>query len=184
MTELKKIISGGQTGADRGGLDAAIELGIAHGGWCPAGRRAEDGIIPAKYELVETTTREYKDRTIRNVVAACATLVVPYGPPGKGISLTIRECLRFERPHLVIALREDRQRLHEVIQRVAFWLGKVRPRVLNVAGSKESKPVSLGELPYAEWPSANPSGPSVRRLVKNLLVEAILLHQQEVSSGT
>lgn len=48
-TMITKIISGGQTGADRGGLDVAIRHGIPHGGWCPKGRKAEDGVIPDKY---------------------------------------------------------------------------------------------------------------------------------------
>jgi hypothetical protein len=52
--QVRKIVSGGQTGVDRGALDAAIVLGIEHGGWCPRGRRAEDGIIPARYEQRET----------------------------------------------------------------------------------------------------------------------------------
>ena len=49
MTVITKIVSGGQSGADQGGLDAAIELGIPHGGWCPKGRKSEDGVIPDKY---------------------------------------------------------------------------------------------------------------------------------------
>ena len=107
MISLRKIISGGQTGADRGGLDAAKALGLEMGGWCPAGRRAEDGRIPAHYPLTETVTREYKDRTVRNLVMADATLVCTYGPPGKGSSLTIRECARFVKPCLVVDLETD-----------------------------------------------------------------------------
>lgn len=171
--KLRKIISGGQTGADRGGLEAAFHLELAHGGWCPAGRRAADGIIPEQYKLTETVSREYKDRTLRNIVAADATLIVPYGPPGKGTSLTIRECARFEKPHLIINMREARHDLTTAFRRLISWLRDVDPTVLNVAGSKESKPVELGELPYRSWPNANPSGPSVERLTKALLVEAI-----------
>jgi hypothetical protein len=52
--ESLKIISGGQTGADRAALDWAIEHGIPHGGWCPAGRKAEDGTIDPRYQLKET----------------------------------------------------------------------------------------------------------------------------------
>jgi len=51
---LRKIVSGGQTGADRAALDWAISRGVLHGGWCPKGRRAEDGAIPPHYELQET----------------------------------------------------------------------------------------------------------------------------------
>jgi hypothetical protein len=41
-TIIEKVVSGGQTGADRAALDLAIERGIPHGGWCPKGRLAED----------------------------------------------------------------------------------------------------------------------------------------------
>jgi hypothetical protein len=58
-----KIVSGGQTGADRAGLDWAIKNGIAHGGWCPKGRRLEDGTIPGQYHLHETTSSNYLQRT-------------------------------------------------------------------------------------------------------------------------
>lgn len=51
VNRVRKIISGGQTGVDRGALEAAIALGILHGGYCPRGRRAEDGVIPDRYRL-------------------------------------------------------------------------------------------------------------------------------------
>ena len=51
---VERIVSGGQTGADRAAVDFAIEHGLMHGGWCPKGRRAEDGRIPDRYELKET----------------------------------------------------------------------------------------------------------------------------------
>ena len=67
-----KIVSGGQTGADRGGLEAAIYCGVPHGGWCPKGRKAEDGHIPGKYNLREMDTADYLARTKANVLdAAC-----------------------------------------------------------------------------------------------------------------
>lgn len=72
---ITKIISGGQTGADRGGLDAAIHCGIPHGGWCPKGRIAEDGVIPADYYLNEMASPEYLPRTKANVVDSDATVI-------------------------------------------------------------------------------------------------------------
>ena len=63
MTALQKIISGGQTGADRAALDFAIAHGIPHGGWCPAGRRAEDGGLDPRYQLKETPSSNYTQRT-------------------------------------------------------------------------------------------------------------------------
>ena len=64
---LDKLISGGQTGVDRAGLDAALAVGLPVGGWCPKGRRAENGVIPDCYPLVETPERNYQTRTQRNI---------------------------------------------------------------------------------------------------------------------
>ena len=65
--KISKIISGGQTGVDRAALDAAISLGLEHGGFCPKGRIAEDGIIPVEYKMDEMDTEEYFARTMKNV---------------------------------------------------------------------------------------------------------------------
>ncbi len=110
---IQKLISGGQTGADRGGLDAALALGIPHGGGCPKGRRAEDGKIPDKYKLVETAGRDYSRRTQDNVRDADATLVFTYGPVTAGSQLTRSYAMYEEKPFLHV--------------------------VLNVAGNRESK---------------------------------------------
>ena len=74
-----RIISGGQTGVDRGALEAAIALGIPHGGWCPLGRSAEDGVIPARYQLQETDSPQYAVRTEWNVRDADGTLILSWG---------------------------------------------------------------------------------------------------------
>ncbi len=66
---IQKIISGAQTGADRAGIDAAIESGVDYGGWLPHGRKAEDGIVPAKYtKLQEIIGGNYPERTKQNVI--------------------------------------------------------------------------------------------------------------------
>ena len=75
-----RIVSGGQTGVDRAALDAALELGIAHGGWCPRGRLAEDGPIADRYGLRETASSDYAVRTEQNVVDSDATLILHRGP--------------------------------------------------------------------------------------------------------
>jgi len=72
---ITKIISGGQTGADRGGLDAAIHCGLPHGGWCPKGRKAEDGLIPSKYQHKEMESSGYLPRTQANVFDSDATVI-------------------------------------------------------------------------------------------------------------
>ena len=83
-----KLISGGQTGADRAALDVARELGLAHGGAVPRGRAAEDGPIPACYgNLVETESDDPAERTKRNVLQADATLLITHGEPSGGSAL-------------------------------------------------------------------------------------------------
>jgi len=64
---IERIISGGQSGVDRAALDVAMEVGIPCGGWCPKGRRAEDGRIPAHYPLQEASSKEYPLRTRLNL---------------------------------------------------------------------------------------------------------------------
>src|SRR5271166_1257232 len=72
---LRKVISGGQTGADRAGLDFAIETGLKHGGFVPRGRKAEDGRIADRYNLVELTTSSYPARTRRNIEESDGTVI-------------------------------------------------------------------------------------------------------------
>src|SRR5210317_1948565 len=79
-----RIVSGGQTGVDRGALDAALTLGRVCGGWCPEGRLADDGPIPARYPLQELPGGGYRARTRRNVRDSDATLIVTFGAPTGG----------------------------------------------------------------------------------------------------
>ena len=48
---VKKIVSGGQTGVDRAALDVGLDKKIPIGGWCPKGRKAEDGPIESKVSV-------------------------------------------------------------------------------------------------------------------------------------
>ncbi len=128
------IISGGQTGVDRGALEAAIALGIPHGGWCPQGRLAEDGVIPARYTLRETDSPQYAVRTERNVLDSDATLIFCRGPTTGGTEWTRICAVRYGRPCLVVDLSQPVD-----WQKLRGWLGQVRPRLLNVAGPRESQ---------------------------------------------
>ncbi|HEY7840487.1 MAG TPA: putative molybdenum carrier protein, partial [Gammaproteobacteria bacterium] len=85
---LQRIVAGGQTGVDRAALDAAIRHGIAHGGWCPRGRLAEDGTVPDRYALRETNSWDYAERTERNVLDSNGTLILNSGPLEGGTLLT------------------------------------------------------------------------------------------------
>ena len=133
---LDKIVSGGQTGADRAALDAALSLGIAIGGWCPAGRRAEGGSIPDRYPLIETRSRDYVVRTRRNVRETDGTLVLNVGALDGGTLVTAAYAGKRRKPYLVVQLDDPRHAGPEVVR---AWLQEHSIRVLNVAGPRESK---------------------------------------------
>lgn len=128
----ERIVSGGQTGVDRGALEAAIALGIAHGGWCPRGRLAEDGSIPSRYELVENDSSNYKVRTTQNVEDSDATLILHQRPISGGTLLTKRVAARLRKPYAIFEI--DGQN----IDSIRNWLEEIRPLVLNIAGPRES----------------------------------------------
>ena len=131
----EQIVSGGQTGVDRGALDVAIALGIPHGGWCPKGRLAEDGRIPARYQLVETESSDYPVRTERNVLDSDATLILFCSQLSGGTELTLRLAERHAKPWLAADLRQPTPPL-DAIRR---WLSECRPKTLNIAGPRESQ---------------------------------------------
>lgn len=131
---IRRLISGGQTGVDRAALNVALALNIPVGGWCPKGRRAEDGRIPDRYPLVETPERHYQARTRRNVEDADGTLILNRGTLDGGTALTATHARRIGKPYLVVALEEG-------IEPATFreWLAANHITVLNVAGPRESK---------------------------------------------
>jgi hypothetical protein len=148
MSSIAKIISGGQTGADRGGLDAALDSGVPHGGWCPKGRISEDRIIPERYNLVETRSTAYPARTEANIVDAHCTVVFTFGKLTGGSKKTVALAQKHQRPCLCLDLSilTDEAAARGVLE----WLspgGLIRSGmavpppnpVLNVAGSRESK---------------------------------------------
>ena len=130
----KRIVSGGQTGVDRAALDAALGLGLPCGGWCPRGRKAEDGPIDTRYPLAETPSDDYAERTEWNVRDADGTLVLTRGEPSGGTAFTIATARRLRRPLLVLDL--DRDPDPALVRR---WVAEKRIAVLNVAGPRESQ---------------------------------------------
>jgi hypothetical protein len=137
---LQRVVSGGQTGVDRGALDAAIAAGITHGGWCPRGRLAEDGPIAGQYQLRETHSAKYTIRTRCNVLDSDATLILCCGPLTGGTELTLRLAQHHARPCLVIDLQLDPE-ADVVRQRIETH----RIGVLNVAGPRESSHPGIAE---------------------------------------
>jgi hypothetical protein len=133
---IEKIISGGQTGVDRGALDAALQAGFPCGGWCPAGRKAEDGVIPLRYPLQEVTSTNYPDRTLRNVRDSDGTLILYASVLSGGTRLTAELCRREHKPvQLIDAAQVSPAR---AAQTVADFVRRETIRVLNVAGPRES----------------------------------------------
>jgi hypothetical protein len=129
-----RIVSGGQTGVDRAALDVAIELGLPHGGWCPRGRRAEDGQIADRYDLRETDSAQYHVRTEQNVIDSDATLILTRGEPVGGTALTIRMAQKHGRPLMVVDLAAQ-----TTPAEVRQWIESGGISVLNIAGSRESQ---------------------------------------------
>jgi len=134
------IISGGQTGVDRGALDAALRLGIEHGGWCPKGRLAEDGCIPPLYQLRETTSAEYPQRTERNVIDSDGTLILYRSRMYGGTRLTHRLTRKHAKPSLRVDLSDDPD-----AGAVRSWLAERGIEVLNVAGPRESSAPGIAD---------------------------------------
>lgn len=154
-----KIISGAQTGVDRAALDAAMSLGIATGGWVPAGRLAEDGVIPVRYEtLVETGSSDYEVRTVRNVRDADATLILNVDALTGGTLFTQEVAMQQSKPCLVVQLDGAPS-----VAGIGDWLNEIQPDVLNVAGPRESGRPGVHDQAYhfilqlCEWLSEHRS---------------------------
>ncbi len=127
-----RIVSGGQTGVDRAALDVALLLDFEIGGWCPRGRRAEDGPISEYYPLAETASANYSQRTEANVRDSDATLILSRGRPSGGTALTRDTARTHNKPLLVLDLRTATP------DDAVAWIKRQAISVLNVAGPRES----------------------------------------------
>ncbi len=159
-----KIISGGQTGVDRAALDAAIELNIPHGGWCPKGRLAEDGRIDARYALDETESADYSERTKLNIRDADATLIILPEQIDKisdGTILTINEVKEKQKLFLLDNIIEA-----DLENKILCWLNRYGFTTVNIAGPRESQ------------------SPNIYRETYNLLVKVLyeLKYQNQCNS--
>jgi hypothetical protein len=146
------ILSGGQTGVDRGALQAALDAGVPCGGWCPRGRRSEDGPIPARFPLRETESAAYAERTRLNVRDSDGTLLLDFGKLRGGSALTAQTATDQRKPLLILEV--GKRTPEEALDDVREFLLQHGVGALNVAGPRES------EAPGAErW---------ARELVSNL----------------
>jgi len=131
-----KIISGGQTGADRAALDFAMAHNIAHGGKCPKGRLAEDGKLNPKYQLTETSEAEFIHRTRANILESDGTVIFTHGPLQGGSRVTADYAARREKPCLHLDLKAFP--IKEAAKHLQKWIRENKIRVLNVAGPRAS----------------------------------------------
>jgi len=145
QTRSLKIISGGQTGADRAALEFALEHNIPCGGWCPKGRLAEDGIIDQKYPLKETVSSESSERTRMNVRDSDGTLILFINTINKGTDLTTEYCTKMGKPYFIWKLYRKLENGGKLENnglldknRIMEWIKANNIRVLNIAGPRES----------------------------------------------
>ena len=135
-----KFVSGGQTGADSAALDWAIANGIPHDGWCPQGRRAEDGVIDGRYQLTETPSKDYEQRTEWNVRDSDGTLIISLKPElSSGSQRTLEIARQLGKPCLHLhPVNMQPSAIRDFIERHAI-------RALNVAGPRESSQPGIGK---------------------------------------
>lgn len=134
---IKKIVSGGQTGADQAALDTAIKLDVPHGGWIPKGRLTEDGPLDDRYRLQEMPTSSYPKRTVQNIIDSDGTIIISKGELTDGSAYTRDMASEHQKPWLHIDL--NRISRFDAAMKICDWLLKNRVQVVNVAGPRSSK---------------------------------------------
>lgn len=152
LMALIKIVSGGQTGVDRGALDAALVAGFSCGGWCPADRTAEDGEIPERYPLTplpvgavgnisqvreaRQLAEQYRGRTLKNIQTSNGTVILFSGSLSGGTLLTQKLCVREKKPFTAL----DAQSMTKLraAETIAQFVQEHGISVLNVAGPRLS----------------------------------------------
>ena len=140
------LISGGQTGVDRGALDAAIDLNFPCGGWCPEGREAEDGVIDERYPLSVLPGSGYRQRTIANVRDTDGTLILYFQEIRTGTELTLFQCIKLHKPYMLIDFALVTA--GAAAPQISIWVKKHGVRVLNVAGPRESSTPGASRFAY------------------------------------
>jgi len=134
---LVKIISGGQTGVDRGALDAALDKRFPCGGWCPPGRMAADGPIPHTYPMSEMDHGGYGERTRQNVIDSDGTLIIYYGQLEGGTKTTLQNCIQLHKPYKLINAQEISETGAAGL--IMRFVESFSINTLNVAGPRQSK---------------------------------------------
>jgi len=140
---IKKVISGGQTGADQAALDAAIEMGISHGGWVPLGRLTEKGRLSARYNMQEINAIDYDQRTELNVMDSDGTLLFSHGELKGGSALTKKIARKHLKPCLHVDIKEVSE--YKAVEIIKSWLEVRNIETLNVAGPRASESPEIYE---------------------------------------
>lgn len=162
--QISKIISGGQTGADRAALDIAIKFNIPHGGYCPKGRKAEDGVIDGKYQLIETESAEYETRTEMNVIHSDGTLVLCRDTPMGGTLFTIEMAKKHEKPYFLACVNS------ESIDDIISWIKTNNIKELNIAGPRASQTEEIYD--------------SVSKIIEQVILHLINMNKKDLLSFT
>ncbi|MGA8180016.1 MAG: putative molybdenum carrier protein [Desulfobacterales bacterium] len=134
---LKKIISGGQVGADQAALDAAIKCKFPHGGWIQRGKKTQTGILPEKYHLIEMTVSGYKERIEQNVIESDGTVIISHGNLSGGADYSRKMAKKHRRPCLHIDLSHTPAAISS--SEINTWIIENSIEVLNVTGSRASE---------------------------------------------
>jgi hypothetical protein len=132
---LKKVYSGGQTGADQAGLVTAKKYGIETGGWIPKGWKTLVGPKPefAKlYNIQEHSSPSYKPRTYANVQDSSGTIRLAYDFTTAGEICTLNAINKYKKPHISVDLINPIDH-----QEVIDWINENNIEILNVAGNSE-----------------------------------------------
>ena len=130
---ITKITSGAQTGADRAALDAAIQLGVSHGGWAPKGRIAETGSFPERFKLQEMQTDNYSECIKQNVIDSMGTLIISYGALTGDLDYARKMALTHKRQILGIDLNQMDDAKAAIL--LNDWIQLYRIDVLHVIGA-------------------------------------------------
>lgn len=144
--DLRQIVSGGQTGADRAALDAALKANFPCGGWCPEGRLAEDGPLSPVYPLQELPGAGYRQRTIKHIDGSDGTAIFYFTQPVGGTELTLVQCIKLHKPYQLIDCSEvSAERATAILVQFVHQNGIA---TLNVAGPSATR--SPGIHSYVE----------------------------------
>jgi hypothetical protein len=145
MNFVSKIVSGGQPGADRAALDVALVAGITCGGWCPKGRKAEDGRIDEVYPLVETLSAGHRQCSKWNARDSDGTLIITQGKTTGATELTAQEAEKCLRPLLIIDTMKTS--FDAAVEIAVRWVKRNSIRVLNITGPRSSdKPTIYADV--------------------------------------